>query len=83
MTNVEIIEMAKALHGITEESHTYSRWRKMGYQVRKGEHAAFKAMIWKHTKKRVKDENGEWKDDSRMFKKTANFFTMSQVDAMK
>ena len=83
MTNVEIIEMAKELNGITEESHTYKRWQKMGYQVRKGERAAFKASIWKYSKKKVKTEDGDEKDESRMFKQTASFFTMSQVDAME
>lgn len=81
MTNEAIIEMAKALNGIEEEAHTYNRWKAMGYQVRKGEHAAFKATIWKHGKKKVATEDGEEKEQGRMFMKTASFFTASQVDA--
>ena len=82
MTNEEIIMAAKALNGIDEEAHTYNRWKSMGFQVRKGEHAAFKATIWKHRSKKVVDEDGEEKDASRMFMKTASFFTASQVDAV-
>lgn len=81
MTNEAIIMQAKMLNGITEEAHTYNRWKAMGYQVRKGEHAAFKATIWKHGKKKVETEDGEEKEAGRMFMKTASFFTASQVDA--
>ena len=80
MTNEAIIMAAKMLNGIDEECHTYNRWKAMGYQVRKGEHAAFKATIWKHGSKKVVDEDGEEKDASRMFMKTAAFFKASQVD---
>ena len=45
MTNVEIIAAAKIANGITEEANTYSYWKKAGYQVRKGEKAAFKCRI--------------------------------------
>lgn len=81
MTNEAIIEAAKALNGIEEEAHTYNRWKLMGFQVRKGEHAAFKAKIWKHGKKKVETEDGE-EEQGRMFMKTASFFTASQVDAV-
>lgn len=81
MTNEAIITAAMALNGITEESHTYNRWKAMGFQVRKGEHAAFKATIWKHGRKKVETEEGE-EEQGRMFMKTASFFTASQVDAM-
>lgn len=80
MTNEAIIMAAMELNGITEESHTYNRWKAMGYQVRKGEKAAFKATIWKHGKKKVETEDGEEKEAGRMFMKTASFFTASQVD---
>jgi len=32
--------------------HTYAEWQKMGRQVKTGEHARFKARIWKYTEKR-------------------------------
>lgn len=82
MTNEEIIRTAKALNGIEEESHTFARWKSMGFAVKKGEHAAFKATIWKHRAKKVTTEDGEEKDASRMFMKTASFFTASQVEAL-
>lgn len=31
--------------------HTFDIWKKAGYSVRKGEHAAFRARIWKHVEK--------------------------------
>lgn len=76
MTNVEIIARAKMVNGITEEANTYAYWKKAGYQVRKGEKAAFKCRIWKYSKKKrdEEDENGV------MFIKTASFFTVSQCD---
>lgn len=69
MTNVQIIENAKMANGITEEANTYAYWKKAGYQVRKGEKAAFKCRIWK-----CSNESGV------MFMKTASFFTVSQCD---
>lgn len=82
MTNEEIIRTAKALNGITEDAHTFARWKSMGYAVKKGEHAAFKATIWKHRVKKVETEDGEEKEQGRMFMKTASFFTASQVEAI-
>lgn len=81
MTNAEIIANTMKLKGITEESHTFARWKKMGYKVRKGEHAAFKATIWKAKERKVKID-GEEKKDLSMFMKTAHFFTRSQVEQM-
>lgn len=81
MTNAEIIANTMKLNGITEESHTFARWKKMGYMVRKGEHATFKATIWKAKERKVETEDGE-KTDLSMFMKTAHFFTRSQVEKM-
>lgn len=77
MTNVEIIAKAKRANGITEEANTYAYWKKVGYQVRKGEKAAFKCRIWKHSTKKRTDEEDE---SGVMFMKTASFFTVSQCD---
>ena len=82
MTNEEIIAAAMEANGITEESHTFAHWKAMGYRVRKGEHAAFKAVIWKHSTKKVETDEGDEVDAVRMFTKTAHFFTVSQVEAM-
>ena len=76
MTNVEIIARAKMANGITEEANTYAYWKKAGYQVRKGERAAFKCRIWKYSKKKRDEED----ESGVMFMKTASFFTVSQCD---
>ena len=76
MTNVEIIAAAKMANGITEEANTYAYWKKAGYQVRKGEKAAFKCRIWKYSKKKHDEED----ESGVMFMKTASFFTVSQCD---
>lgn len=77
MCNAEIISTAQALAGVAEECHTYGRWKEMGYQVRRGSKALFKASIWKHTSK-VNVETGD--SEQHMFMKTASFFGRSQVD---
>lgn len=75
MTNVEIIAKAMKANGIEEPSHAFAAWKKLGYVVKKGEKAAFKARIWKYTTKQT--EEGEV--ENNMFLKTAHFFTASQV----
>ncbi len=84
MTNLEIIEAAKLMNGITEEAHTFAHWKHLGYCVRKGEHAAFSATIWKYaSKRRAKTESDEEQPtEGRMFMKKAHFFTASQVEAL-
>ena len=85
MTNAEIIANAKLMNGITEDAHTFAHWKQLGYCVRKGEHAAFSAVIWKYAKgkraQQVEDETGEVQPGS-MFMKKAHFFTASQVDRL-
>lgn len=76
MTNEQIIANAKKQLGIEEACHTYAHWKSIGYQVRKGSKAMFKATIWKFVSK--KNDDGD--DDGRMFMKTASFFGASQVD---
>ena len=84
MNNEQIIRAARALHGINEPAHTYAHWHELGYQVRKGEHAAFKTAIWKYAKGKGAEapanEDGDQAAPGRMFLKTAHFFTRSQVD---
>lgn len=46
MTNREILLGECVLHNITEEVHTYARWKTMGYTVRKGEHALFATVLY-------------------------------------
>lgn len=81
MTNAEIIANAMKLNGITEESHTFARWKQMGYKVKKGEHAKFRATIWKAHERKV-EVDGKDETALSMFMKTACFFTRSQVEQM-
>ena len=77
MNNVELIAAAQANAGIVEPCHTYAHWKNLGYQVKKGSKALFRAKIWKYANK--KDESEE---DEHVFMKTASFFGLSQVDRL-
>jgi hypothetical protein len=63
-----------------EAIHTFAAWKARGFSVKKGEHAVAKFAIWKHATKTVEDDDGNEKETSRMFLKTAAFFTASQVE---
>lgn len=63
----------------TEDIHTYATWKEIGYQVRKGQKAVAKLIIWKHTTKFDEDSQ---RDESKMFMKRSSFFSRSQVDAI-
>ena len=58
-TNKEIIMAEVLTRGITEDVHTYSMWKSLGYQVKKGEKALFQTMLWKKKTKKSKKENTE------------------------
>ena len=59
-TNREIIMMEMALRDIQEEVHTFSKWKSLGYQVKKGEKALFQTRLWKTRKgKNVQQEDSE------------------------
>ena len=47
------------MRGITEDVHTYAKWKSLGYQVKKGEKALFQTMLWKKKTKKSKKENTE------------------------
>ena len=70
-----------------EEIHTYNTWKRLGYQVQKGEHAVAKFPIWKYkaVKKQQDDEAGdeEQPEKGKMFKKVAFFFTIDQVQKIE
>ena len=84
MTNAEIIKGYKIMTGLTEEIHTYTAWRAMGYQVKKGAKSQHTITIWKHTtKKTIDKKTGEEIDNRHMFMKSAHFFTMSQVEKIQ
>lgn len=97
MTNAEIIynarmalakdgKLAVDAEGQPEEIHTYDHWKKLGYQVLRGEKAVCKLSIWKPVQRKGRkpeqdEEQGEapapW-----MLPKTAFFFSRSQVDSL-
>ena len=71
-----------------EEIHTYARWKALGFQVKKGEHAVASFNIWKCSMKHetldAKDKDGNdttiEQDSKRMFHKMSHFFASSQVE---
>ena len=67
--NAERIEKAKAEAGITEQTETWSGWKKLGYEVIHGSKALFQSvLIWAS-----KGDGAEYK---------ASFFGASQVQAI-
>lgn len=85
MTNAELVaretEVLVMQGKITEEEdiHTYAVWKEMGYQVKKGEHAVTKLLIWK-PKKRKKAEGDEPEGRTGMSRTNAAFFSTAQVE---
>lgn len=80
---------------LPEEIHTFNGWKQRGYAVKKGEKSSIKFPIWKHTTKFLSTDTGSEAVDkmnaninaqggeSRMFMKTAAFFTSAQVEPIK
>ena len=74
---------------VPEEIHTFNEWKRMGFVVKKGEHAIAKFPIWKLAGKKKKDEEAGENEDGeksggRFYMKVAFFFTREQVkEAMK
>lgn len=74
-----------------EEIHTYAAWKKLGYQVKKGQKAVASFTIWKYAEKKTDMEvtytDGtkgiEEVDDSKMFMKKSFFFTFDQTEEIK
>lgn len=79
MTNFAMLETAKMLEGITEECHTFQRWKALGRQVKRGEKATFMAPMWKPNVK--KGEDGEEMRNG-FFAKNSAFFKLSQTEAI-
>ena len=78
-------DAGKAIVIITHKMHEVLSISDRVAVLRKGEHAAFSAVIWKCAKskraKAIEEETGE-KQPASMFMKKAYFFTASQVDAL-
>lgn len=93
MTNEMIIAEAVVANGLmTKEQvqdylesgnslpiHTYGEWKRLGYQVKKGEKAVMQVALWKRTKK----ENEDGTIDTNMFLQTAYMFSFEQVEEAK
>ena len=83
MTNYEIIENAKKELGLDEDLilKTYQDWKRLGYQVKKGEKSVMACMIWFPKKSKVKTEvDDEEVNDGSFFKSRAFFFSQNQVE---
>lgn len=67
-----------------ESIHTFQRWKELGRQVKKGEHAKAAFTIWKAGKGKASEEDaqadGEKAENIRMFMKKAFFFTIDQTE---
>lgn len=83
MTNYQIIENAKNELGLDEDLilKTYQDWKRLGYQVKKGEKSVMACMIWFPKKSKVKNEtDSEEGNDGSFFKSKAFFFSQNQVE---
>ena len=92
MNNEQVIRKAAINAGIfTEEAaaailstgrrlplHTYQEWRRMGYQVKQGEHAALTVVLWKYRSETV-EINGQEVESGDCYRTTAHLFTAAQV----
>lgn len=68
----------------TEPIHTFQMWKSLGFKVKKGSKAVASFPIWKYTPKtstvQLEDGSEQEIDESKMFMKTAAFFTKNQVE---
>ena len=69
-----------------EQIHTFEEWKRMGFIVKKGEHAVAKFQIWMPKKGKKKAEAEEEEQGAKVpagfYKKLAFFFTADQVKAI-
>lgn len=87
MTNTAIILSYMQMNQLDTNKivlHTYAQWKKLGYQVRKGEKSNHRISVWKRSTKKVENEEGEKEevDNGRYFLKESAFFTQDQVEAV-
>ena len=90
MTNTAIILNYMQLNNLDPNKivlHTYATWKKLGYQVKKGEKSEHKIPVWKPSTKKVEVENEEGEkeevDNGRYFLKVSAFFTQEQVERVE
>lgn len=86
ITNEQIIFNEKLLRGITDEIHTFERWKELGFSVKKGEKSTIKFPIWKYGKPKT-EQNEDGKTEivkgGYCFMKMSAFFTAAQVEPLK
>lgn len=91
MTNEQIILNAKAelvkdgKIKAEDELHTYKYWKKLGYQVFRGEKAVIALNIWQCAggeKDDDPEQEEEKKRTGRMYMRRTSFFSSSQVFAL-
>ena len=95
MTNEKMITDAAILSGIIDEAtaaaymkagrrlpiHTYSEWKRLGYQVKPGEHAALVLYLWKFRKSSKKEiEEGQDPNAETAYRAKSHLFTLEQVE---
>ena len=88
MTNTAIILEYMLVNNLDPDKvvlHTYQTWKKLGYQVKKGEKSVHKISVWKRSTKKVENEDGEKEevDNGRYFLKASAFFTQEQVERIE
>ena len=84
ITNSQIIMQEMLMRGITEEIHTFQKWRQLGFSVKKGEKSDIKFPIRKYGGKKQKNDDGEdVVANPHCFMKESAFFKRSQVEPLK
>ena len=65
--------------------HTYNAWKRLGYQVKKGEKAIAKFAVWHWTSKKKKEDEDEEKAvaNGKCYMKMSAFFTDEQVEKIE
>ena len=93
ITNHEIMARFKQENNIplNVELYSFATWNKMGYKVKKGEHAKYKINMWKHINKNIDNKKDNINDSdceksqqtsnsNNFFMTKVNLFTRSQVE---
>ena len=66
---------------VPEAIHTYTKWKELGYQVKRGAKSEIKIPVWKYRGKTETDEeSGKEIEKGKCFMKIAAFFTLAQVE---
>lgn len=89
MTNLQIILTEMMTRNITEELHTFNKWKSLGYKVKRGEHG-IETRLWKYNNKKKKEEVPDDADEETKKKYNNGFylaksylFRQSQVEKIE